>query len=98
LLPAQANALYRITEEALDNVEHHAEANEVTVELRYGRGVQIRILDSGRGFDPSTVDADRYGLVGIYERAALIDGIVSVDSEPGRGTTVTVEIAEPWRE
>jgi signal transduction histidine kinase len=98
LLPAQANALYRIVEEALDNVERHAEADEVTVELRYGRGVQLFILDNGQGFDPNTVDTDRYGLVGLYERAALIDGIVSVDSEPGHGTTVTVEIAEPWRE
>ncbi len=98
LLPVQANALYRIVEEALDNVERHAGANRVIVTLDYGTGVTIRVQDDGHGFDPSTVDPDRYGLVGIYERCALIDATASVDSAPGQGTTMTVEIAEPWRE
>jgi signal transduction histidine kinase len=98
LLPAQANALYRIVEEALDNVERHAQARRVTVDLRYEGSVTVRIQDDGQGFDPDAVDANRFGLVGIYERAALIDGSVSVATTPNQGTVLTVEIADPWRE
>ena len=98
LLPAQANALYRIIEEALDNVERHSQASRVAVDLRYQGGVTISIQDDGQGFDPDAVDTDRFGLVGIYERAALIDGSVSVATTPAQGTTLTIEIADPWRE
>jgi signal transduction histidine kinase len=98
LLPAQANALYRIVEEALRNVEQHAKAEELAVTLTYGHGVTVAVRDDGRGFDPAEVETDRYGLVGIRERALLIDGTVSVDAAPDRGTTLTVRIAEPWEE
>jgi signal transduction histidine kinase len=97
LLPAQANALYRIAEEGLDNVEYHAGATRVRTCLSYEGGVTLSIEDDGQGFDPEMVPADRYGLVGIYERAALVDGKVDVSAAPNRGTTVTVHIAEPWR-
>jgi signal transduction histidine kinase len=98
LLPAQANALYRIVEEALRNVEQHAEAEQVTVGLAYGRGVTVSVQDDGRGFDPAEIESGRLGLVGIRERATLIDGEVSVDATPDHGTTLTVHIAEPWEE
>jgi signal transduction histidine kinase len=98
LLPAQANALYRIVEEALRNVEQHAEAQTVAVGLTYGSGVTVSVQDDGRGFDPTEVEMGRYGLVGIRERAMLIDGQMSVDSSPDRGTSLTVRIAEPWEE
>jgi signal transduction histidine kinase len=97
LLPVQANALYRIAEEGLDNVEYHAGATLVRTCLSYAGGVTLRIEDDGQGFAPETVPADRYGLVGIYERAALVDGKVDVSSAPNRGTALTVHIAEPWR-
>jgi signal transduction histidine kinase len=98
LLPVQANALYRIAEEALDNTARHAEAGQVTVQLNYDTGVTVRIQDDGQGFDPKAVDGDRYGLMGIHERAALVDGSVSVASTPNEGTTLTIQIAEPWKE
>jgi signal transduction histidine kinase len=98
LLPVQANALYRIAEEALVNVERHAEATRVTVRLRYADGVTLTVQDDGLGFDLTTVDPDRYGLMGIRERAALVDARVNVDSAPNEGTTLTVEIAEPWED
>jgi signal transduction histidine kinase len=98
LLPVQANALYRMAEEALNNVERHAEANQVTMQLDYGRGVTISIQDNGQGFDPDAIDTERYGLVGVRERAALIDGGMTVETAPGQGTTVAVHIAEPWKE
>ncbi len=98
LLPVQANALHRILEEALDNVERHAEASEVTVSLRYDSGVTLRVEDNGLGFAPGAIDEGRYGLVGVRERAALVEGAVAVESAPGQGTVLTVSIAEPWRE
>lgn len=98
LLPVQANALHQILAEALDNVERHAEASEVTISLYYDSGVILRVRDDGSGFSPDAVDERRYGLVGVRERAALIEGTVSVQSTPGQGTALTVSIAEPWKE
>ncbi|MFZ5915633.1 MAG: sensor histidine kinase [Chloroflexota bacterium] len=98
LLPVQANALYRMAEEALSNVERHAAAGRVAVSLCYAEGVTLTVQDDGRGFDPDIVDSDRFGLVGIRERAALVDGRVTVESTPGEGTTLTVQIVEPWED
>jgi signal transduction histidine kinase len=96
LLPVQANALYRIAEEALANVARHSGARNVAVRLVYGDGITLSVQDDGEGFDPQTVDPDRYGLIGIHERATLVDGVVEIDSAPDRGTTLTVHIAELW--
>jgi signal transduction histidine kinase len=96
LLPVQANALYRIAEEALTNIARHADARHVFVRLSYADGVTLAIKDDGEGFDPQAIDTDRYGLIGIYERATLVDGTVQIDSTPGHGTTLTVHITELW--
>jgi signal transduction histidine kinase len=96
LLPAQANTLYRIAEEALSNVEIHARACELDVTLRYDVGVTLVVRDDGQGFDPDAIAPDRYGLVGIRERAELIDATVTLDTAPNQGTTVTIHIAQPW--
>jgi len=97
LLPVQANALYRIAEEALSNVERHSDANSLDVQLEYGTGVTLSIYDDGRGFDPHSVDQGRYGLVGIRERATLVDGEATITSAPGVGTTLIVHIADLWQ-
>jgi signal transduction histidine kinase len=55
------------------------------------------VQDDGQGFDPQAVDADRYGLIGIRERATLVDGEVDIVSAPGAGTTLSVHIAELWK-
>jgi len=97
LLPVQANALYRIAEEALNNVERHSGAGRVDVSVEYGDGVTLTIHDNGAGFDPHNVDEGRYGLLGIRERATLVDGEVEIISAPGSGTTLVVHIAELWQ-
>jgi signal transduction histidine kinase len=97
LLPVQANALYRIAEEALSNVERHSGARSLGVSLEYGTGVTLSIHDDGTGFDPHNVDEGHYGLVGIRERATLVDGQVEITSAPNKGTTLTVHIAELWQ-
>jgi signal transduction histidine kinase len=96
LLPVQANALYRISEEALTNAGRHAAANHVVLQLSYDSGVTLTIEDDGQGFDPEAVEGDHYGLIGIRERAELIDGQVTLTSAPDRGTTLSVQILEPW--
>ena len=96
LLPVQANALYRIAEEALTNVTRHADAKHVSVDLSYVEGVTLTVQDDGEGFDPQAVEPGSYGLIGIHERATLVDGLVGIDSAPDKGTTLTVHIAELW--
>ena len=74
----------------------HAGARRVSVQLNYGDGVTLIIQDDGEGFDPQAVELGRYGLVGIHERATLVDGVVEIDSAPDKGTTLTVRITELW--
>jgi signal transduction histidine kinase len=96
LLPVQANALYRIAEEALTNVARHADARHVSVHLSYADGVTLTVQDDGEGFDPQAIEPGRYGLIGIHERATLVDGVVKIESAPDKGTTLTVHITELW--
>jgi signal transduction histidine kinase len=88
-------ALYRIAQEALQNVIKHAQATEAEVELRCdASGVLLRVSDDGRGFDTGTRPDTRtsYGLRSMSERAELIGGRLTVSSRPGIGTTVTVTV------
>ncbi|MDQ3896371.1 MAG: GAF domain-containing sensor histidine kinase [Actinomycetota bacterium] len=90
-------ALYRIAQEALQNVVKHAEASTVVIQLSSAEdGVRLVISDDGRGFDEDTLDEaeDRhsYGLVGVRERAELIGASLEVASRPGTGTRVEVVV------
>ena len=98
LPPGVETALLRISQETLANVLKHANASQVTVNVSYqGAGVQLSIRDNGIGFDPhipSHRDKDRGGfsLISMRERAQLLGGKLSVESEVGRGTLVHTEI------
>jgi two-component system NarL family sensor kinase len=91
-------ALYRITQEALQNIAKHAHASHARVELRADHGrVRLRVRDDGRGFtkpDESCGSPCRttYGLASMTERADLIGGRLHITSAPGKGTTVTVTL------
>jgi signal transduction histidine kinase len=88
-------ALYRIAQEALQNVVKHARATHAEVELRCDAGsVLLRVTDDGQGFDTAArPDArDSYGLRSMSERAELIGGRLTVTSRPGIGTTVTATV------
>lgn len=90
-------AIYRIAQEALQNVAKHADATQVVVRLtEYGDTVVVEIADDGAGFDtastPSETDIVRYGLAGIRERAELIGAELDLESWPGRGTAVRLTI------
>ncbi len=90
--------IYRIVQEALNNIAKHAGATHVSVLLEHrGHDAAVIIEDNGRGFDPETAFTSRdrrsmMGLLGMRERAALIDGDVQFESAPGRGTTVFVRV------
>lgn len=89
LAAEESQALSRIAEEALSNIERHAAAQRVTVRLAFGSDrVDLVIKDNGKGFDPTRVDPARYGLTGMRERAAMIGATLEVNSQPGGGTQI----------
>ena len=92
LNPTQAVALYRIVQEALNNVAKYAKATEVKVSIDMTDDtVVLRIADDGVGFDLNEKRRnDSYGLLGIRERAVLLNGSSTIYSQPGKGTTVEV--------
>jgi signal transduction histidine kinase len=84
-----AAQIYFIAQEALHNIERHADARRVAVSLIRDDGqLQLKISDDGRGFDETQVDEERYGLQGMYERAEMIGAQLSVVSAVGQGTEV----------
>jgi len=88
-------ALYRIAQEALNNVAKHAKASQATVSLRCEpKSVELCIGDDGRGFDSGSVPLESLGLGIMHERAETIGATLTVESEIGRGTEVTVVWSE----
>lgn len=95
LEPRVEREVLRIAQEALLNVLHHAGATEVTVDLHYSSDtLMLTLADNGVGFavDEGLGKAGHYGLVGMKERAALIDGTLEISSERGSGTKVTLRV------
>jgi PAS domain S-box-containing protein len=92
-LPADVQvALYRIAQEALNNVVKHAHAERATVLLRYQRhGLLLRVEDQGSGFEPSQVPAGHLGVGIMHERAHGVGARLNLRSAPGRGTRISVE-------
>ena len=93
----RAETVYRVVEEALRNIEKHANANEVHINLHREPSddstfslFKLSVVDDGRGFDPDQVAAGHYGLIGLQEQALLIDGDLKIESKPGSGTTVSL--------
>ena len=96
----QATVVFRIMQESLVNVARHAQASRVDITLEHADGeIRLRVADDGRGFDPSAARRpNSFGLVGLRERAHLVDGHITIDSAPGRGTAVEVRIPLPGGE
>jgi signal transduction histidine kinase len=94
LLSEAEVALYRIVQEALNNVVRHAQASQVDVILERRDGSVIAVVeDNGRGFDSRVAGkGDRVGLLGMRERAEALGGTLLIESAPGSGTTLRVEV------
>jgi signal transduction histidine kinase len=93
-LPTEVETtLYRIVQEALTNVVKHAEAARVSILLVRRDGSATAVIeDDGRGFDPAKPGPDSLGLEGMRERAELHDGRLTIETSPGSGTTLVVEV------
>lgn len=92
---AQEEALLRVAQEALHNALRHSGAAQVEVTLaKRGQGAALRITDDGNGFDPTAVrSAGRHlGLVSMRDRAGGVGGRLDVESAPGKGTTIEMEV------
>jgi signal transduction histidine kinase len=89
-------AVYRLVQEGLTNVVKHAEATQVVVEIADPDGdegfLHVEIRDDGKGFDPADGDGAGFGLIGMRERLALVDGELQILSAPDEGTTVIARI------
>lgn len=99
-LPPQIElVLFRIAQEALSNARKHSEATKVEVQIEFApEKVRLEVVDNGKGFELPKMLGDlaarrKLGILGMQERARIIDGSLSVQSEVGRGTTVSIEVA-----
>ena len=91
--PILEGTVFRIAQEALNNVRRHSGSNSVEIRLTHRSDtLLLEIRDHGVGFDPDRVPTDRFGLRGIRERARLFGGKAVIDAAPGRGTRVRVEL------
>ncbi len=96
--PIVETELFRIAQEALSNVIKHAQASSAKVELDFGKSrIMLLVQDNGTGFDSSTLltisgTKQNLGLLGMRERAERCGGTLKIDSAPGSGTRLRVEI------
>jgi len=93
-------ALFRIAQQALSNVGKHSQATECKVDVEFNpEKVKLSISDNGQGFELGARDKEsaspmNLGLIGMQERAKLIDGSISILSQPGKGTNIILEVSE----
>ncbi len=96
--PVVETALYRIAQEALSNIIKHAGATSASVRLNFGKSrLVLEIKDNGKGFNSNSLlntsdNRINLGLLGMKERAKLCGGSLNIDSAPGQGTSIKVEI------
>ncbi len=94
LSPDVEQAIYRITQEAVENVVHHANARHLAVKLAVAREeITLLVQDDGIGFTPeSGAPSGHFGLKGMQERAQLAGGVLTITSKPSQGATVCLVI------
>lgn len=90
-------ALYRIAQEALNNVMHHAKASHAVLRIAFDKEIKLEVTDNGIGFNVPKSPTDfapsgHFGLLGIRERADLIGGRLEVQSDAGQGTRLSVQL------
>jgi two-component system NarL family sensor kinase len=94
-LPVRIEAgVYRIAQEAITNIIRHSNAQHATIQLTLTPDqLQLEVEDDGQGFELAQVPKDRFGLTGMNERAKLLGGILCLESSPGGGTCVCVNLS-----
>ena len=87
----QELTVFRILQECLTNIAKHAAPTRVIVKVRFARDrVSLDIVDDGKGFDVTKTPKNHYGLINMKERARKANGEVTIESQPGKGTTVVL--------
>ncbi len=92
ILPPEVQvAFYRVCQEALSNIAKHAKASQVEIDLKQeGDVIELRIRDDGLGFDPEQAFSGHYGLGMMREHAEAAGALLTVTSQPGHGTELTI--------
>jgi signal transduction histidine kinase len=90
----QSTAVFRIVQESLTNIARHAQATEVVISLHTsGQRLKVIVKDDGQGFATEVVGKGRgFGLLGMRERVLALGGTLHIDSAPGKGTSVAIEL------
>jgi PAS domain S-box-containing protein len=89
----RAVVVFRIAQESLTNVARHSQAHKVRITLQEKQGNHVlEIEDDGVGFNPDAVAPQKFGLIGMRERALAVDGEIQVESSPGKGTRIRVVV------
>ena len=98
LIPETELSLFRIAQEAMNNVRKHAHASAIEIRIEFTESrITMSVSDNGRGFElPNTIShfarEQKLGLIGIDERVRLHNGVYEVKSSLGKGTTIYIEI------
>jgi two-component system NarL family sensor kinase len=93
LPPRITNGLYRIAQEATANAVRHSGAASLTIRLSIGDDrASLTIADDGGGFAPAHPSPERFGIIGMRERARLLGGALQIESRPGEGTSIQVSV------
>ena len=97
VLPADVQvAIYRVCQEALNNVAKHAAASLVKIDLKHeDTAIELSIRDDGQGFDPEQTISGHYGLSMMQERAEGVGAQLSITSQPGHGTELIIRWTQP---
>lgn len=87
------NALFRIVQESLSNIRRHSQAKRARLEISCDEGhVRLAVRDFGVGFDPDAAEQGHFGLKAIRQRARLLGGHAQIESAPGKGTCIRIEL------
>ena len=93
LFPLLETSLFCIIQESLENARRHSQSQRIRVTMmQRGQRICAEIRDWGVGFDPTAVDQSRLGVRGIQKRAELFGGRATIQSAPGQGTRIIVDI------
>ena len=98
LSPEEELVIFRIAQEALNNVKRHSQASQVAITLEFSDDrVKLTVSDDGQGFElPERIgdlaERGKLGLLGMHERARLLGGTLTVRSKPGEGTTIIMDV------
>lgn len=93
LIPSYEVAIFRIIQEALQNAINHANPTRISVAIEIKlEQINVLVRDNGVGFDPTEEKKESFGIIGMKERVELINGIFTIDTEKGKGTTIRINL------